>query len=157
MDITEPTQGLEGFYESLTLLRNLRFPNFAHNSSIQTKANKHMNSKPKFFKLIATFLALAAIYSAAPVSAADQQTVEPTATEQATSMTDGEIKKVDKDAGKLTIKHGPLVNLGMLGMTMVFGVKDAAVLETLKTGDKVKFVAAKVDGRIVVTEISVQM
>lgn len=66
---------------------------------------------------------------------------------------DGEIRKVDKDAGKLTIKHGPLKALDMPGMTMVFGVQDAAVLEQLKAGDKVRFQAEKMDGKFVVTRI----
>lgn len=116
-----------------------------------------MNTKPKFLNFIGTALALAAFYTAVPANAADQQIAAAATSEQTVSMTDGEIKKVDKDAGKLTIKHGALVNLGMPAMTMAFGVKDAAVLETLKPGDKVKFVAAKVDGRLFVTEINVQM
>ena len=73
---------------------------------------------------------------------------------QETAMSDGEIKKVDKDTGRLTIKHGPLENLGMPGMTMVFGVKDVSALDVLKAGDKIKFVAEKLEGRYVVTEIA---
>jgi Cu(I)/Ag(I) efflux system periplasmic protein CusF len=75
---------------------------------------------------------------------------------QETTMSDGEIKKVDKDTGRLTIKHGPLENLGMPGMTMVFGMKDASALEALKVGDKIKFVAEKLEGRYVVTQLAVQ-
>ena len=75
---------------------------------------------------------------------------------QGTVMSDGEIKKVDKDTGRLTIKHGPLENLGMQGMTMLFGVKDAAMLDAVKAGDKVKFAAEKVGGRLVVTQIEIQ-
>lgn len=70
-----------------------------------------------------------------------------------TAMSDGEIKKVDKDAGKLTIKHGELKNLGMPGMTMVFKAKDAGMLEKVKEGDKVRFVAEKVGGALTVTSI----
>ncbi|WP_395400931.1 copper-binding protein [Pseudoduganella sp. UC29_106] len=69
------------------------------------------------------------------------------------AMTDGEIKKVDKDAKKLTIKHGELKNLGMPGMTMVFKVQDAAMLDKVKQGDKVRFSADKVDGALTVTSI----
>lgn len=68
-------------------------------------------------------------------------------------MADGEIKKVDKDAGKITIKHGPLANLGMPGMTMVFRVADAAMLGQVKVGDKVRFNAEKVNGALTVTAI----
>lgn len=75
---------------------------------------------------------------------------------QETAMSDGEIKKVDKDTGRLTIKHGPLENLGMPGMTMVFGVKDVSALDVLKAGDKIKFVAEKLEGRYVVTQLAVQ-
>ena len=75
---------------------------------------------------------------------------------QEMAMSDGEVKKVDKDTGRLTIKHGPLENLGMPGMTMVFGVKDASTLDALKPGDKIKFVAEKVEGRYVVIQLAGQ-
>lgn len=65
----------------------------------------------------------------------------------------GEIKKVDKEAGKLTIKHGELKNLGMPAMTMVFKVKDPAMLEKVKAGDKVRFVAEEVGSALTVTAI----
>lgn len=58
-------------------------------------------------------------------------------------MSEGEIKKIDKQAGKVTIKHGPLANLDMPPMTMSFAVKDAAMLDNLKVGDKIRFVAEK--------------
>jgi Cu(I)/Ag(I) efflux system periplasmic protein CusF len=63
------------------------------------------------------------------------------------AMSEGEIKRIDNQAGKVTIKHGPLANLGMPPMTMTFGVKDAAQLEGFKTGDKIRFVAEKNGGR----------
>ena len=68
-------------------------------------------------------------------------------------MTDGEIRKVDKDAKKITIKHGPLTNLDMPAMTMVFQVKDPALLEQVKAGDKVRFEAQKLDGAFTITKI----
>lgn len=71
----------------------------------------------------------------------------------ASELSEGEIRKVDKDNKKLTIKHGPLKNLDMPGMTMVFGVKDDTLLEKIETGAKVRFQAEKVDGKIVVTKI----
>jgi Cu/Ag efflux protein CusF len=61
-------------------------------------------------------------------------------------LADGEVRKVDKPAGKVTLRHGPIPNLDMPPMTMVFQVKDAALLEQVKAGDKVKFTADKVDG-----------
>lgn len=76
-----------------------------------------------------------------------------TATASSASWTDGEIKKVDADNGKVTIKHGEIKNLDMPGMTMVFTAKDKSMLANLKPGDKVKFVAASEGGKLVVTEI----
>lgn len=72
---------------------------------------------------------------------------------QAADMADGEIRKIDKENKKITIKHGEIKNLEMPGMTMVFQVKDPAMLDKVKVGDKVKFAAEKLDGAIVVTEI----
>jgi Cu(I)/Ag(I) efflux system periplasmic protein CusF len=65
---------------------------------------------------------------------------------------DGEVKKVDKSSGKVTIKHGPLSNLDMPAMTMVFRVKDPAMLDQLKSGDSIKFRAEKIGGNYTVTE-----
>ena len=68
-------------------------------------------------------------------------------------MTDGEVRKVDKENKKITLKHGVIKNLDMPGMTMVFGVKDAAMLDKVKAGDKVKFKAEQTGTAIVVTDI----
>jgi Cu(I)/Ag(I) efflux system periplasmic protein CusF len=80
----------------------------------------------------------------------------PTATQTAdaaSAMTEGEIKKVNKETGKLTIKHGELKNLGMPPMTMVFLVKEPSMLDQVNTGDKVKFIAEKVDGKLTVMQL----
>lgn len=69
------------------------------------------------------------------------------------SLTDGEVRKVDKDAKKLTIRHGPIKNLDMPPMTMVFQVKDTAMLDKVNTGDKIRFSADKIGGAYVVTHI----
>ena len=71
----------------------------------------------------------------------------------AAAMSTGEVKKIDKEAGKITIKHGPLVNLEMPAMTMVFRVNDPAMLDQVKQGEKVNFIAEKVNGALVVTKI----
>jgi Cu/Ag efflux protein CusF len=68
-------------------------------------------------------------------------------------MTEGEVRKVDKDAKKITIKHGPLVKLEMPAMTMVFQVKDPAMLDKVKAGDKVRFDAEKIGGAFTLTQI----
>lgn len=71
------------------------------------------------------------------------------------AMADGEIRKVDMEYKKITIKHGEIKNLDMPGMTMVFGVKDPALLSKVRAGDKVKFSAEKAGGAIVVTDIQI--
>ena len=72
---------------------------------------------------------------------------------QPTPMADGEVRKVDKEAGKVTLRHGPIANLAMPGMTMVFKVASPKMLEGLKDGDKVRFTADRVNGAITVTTI----
>ena len=69
------------------------------------------------------------------------------------SMTDGEVRKVDLEAGKVTIKHGDIKHLEMPGMTMVFTAKDKSILNNVKTGDKIKFMVVSDGGKMVVTEI----
>lgn len=67
---------------------------------------------------------------------------------------DGSIEKIDQEAGKITLKHGPIKNLDMDGMTMVFRVQDPEALKKLKVGQKVKFEADRVNGQITVTKIN---
>lgn len=84
--------------------------------------------------------------------AAKKETVAPLHTSSITAdMADGEVRKVDKENKKMTIKHGEIKNLDMPGMTMVFQIRDNSLLETFKAGDKVKFFAEKLDGGFVVT------
>lgn len=71
----------------------------------------------------------------------------------AATPTDGEVRKVDMEAKKLTLKHGEIKNLNMPGMTMVFQVKDPAMLEKVKAGDKVRFTAEKINGAFTVTSL----
>jgi Cu(I)/Ag(I) efflux system periplasmic protein CusF len=73
---------------------------------------------------------------------------------QAADVIDGQVIKVDPGAGKITIKHGPIPKLGMdEGMTMVFRAGDAAMLKSVKAGDKVRFAPDLVDGQFTVTKI----
>ena len=77
-----------------------------------------------------------------------------TSSSQSTSaLSDGEVRRVDKDAKKITVRHGPLANLDMPAMTMVFQVKDPAMLDQVKAGDKIKFQAEKVGGGFTITQI----
>ncbi len=93
-----------------------------------------------------------------PLSALAQSTAAEAkpaaqAASSAADMTDGEIKKIDKDAGKITIKHGEIKNLDMPGMTMVFTVKDKSLLDKVQQGDKVKFHAISDNGKLMVTDV----
>ncbi|HEV2575486.1 MAG TPA: copper-binding protein [Beijerinckiaceae bacterium] len=67
--------------------------------------------------------------------------------------TEGQVTKIDQAQNKVTLKHGPIKNLDMDGMTMVFAVAEPAQLKSLKVGDKVKFEADRVNGRLTVTKI----
>ena len=71
----------------------------------------------------------------------------------AAEMAEGEVRKVDKGARKLTIKHGEIKNLDMPPMTMVFQVKDGAMLDQLKAGDKIRFAVEQAATGLVVTDI----
>jgi len=67
---------------------------------------------------------------------------------------DGEVRKVDKDAQKITIRHGPLPALDMpQPMTMVYRVADPALLDKVKAGDKVKFEATNEGGAFVLRRV----
>ena len=68
-------------------------------------------------------------------------------------MAEGEIRKVDMDAKKITIKHGEIKHMDMPGMTMVFTAKDKSLLFNVKPGDKVKFMVVNDGGKMVVTDI----
>lgn len=93
--------------------------------------------------------AAASSFAAAGQALDDTQHAAP----GASRMSSGEVVKVDRDAAKITIKHGPLANLNMPGMTMVFKAKDPALLARVKAGDKINFVAEQVNGALIVTKI----
>jgi Cu(I)/Ag(I) efflux system periplasmic protein CusF len=71
------------------------------------------------------------------------------------STVNGEVKKIDETAGKITLKHGPIKNLDMDedGMTMVFHVQDPAMLKQVKVGDKVQFEAERATAGITIIKI----
>lgn len=112
------------------------------------------------FPFITVFTSVAAAMHYLPALANDSSLTAPATTlaqndaAASSDLSDGEIRKVDKEAGKLTIKHGPLKNLGMPAMTMVFRVKDPAILDKLQAGDKVKFEAQNEGGAFTVTKIA---
>ena len=72
------------------------------------------------------------------------------------AMTDGTVRKVDMEQGKITIKHGPIENLDMPPMTMVFGTKDPAMLDGVEKGADVKFYAVMDGTNMVIEELEVE-
>lgn len=70
-----------------------------------------------------------------------------------TDLTDGEIRRIDKAAQKITIKHGEIKSMDMPPMTMVFQVRDPALLEHVKVGERVRFEVIKSEGALLVTRI----
>ena len=69
------------------------------------------------------------------------------------AMAIGQVTKIDLSAGEVTLKHGPIKNLKMEGMTMPFRVQDPAMLKAMKVGDKVKFKAERVNDAITIIKI----
>ena len=114
-------------------------------------------------KSITRFLVLASLTSSVGVlpAFAATPTTEIAAGASAVSapsakaeMTRGEIKKIDLDTGKVTLKHGPIDNLGMPAMTMVFKLSKPDAAANFKVGDSVQFRADNLNGAFVVTEIA---
>jgi Cu(I)/Ag(I) efflux system periplasmic protein CusF len=68
-------------------------------------------------------------------------------------MADAEVRRVDKDAKKVTLKHGPIKSLDMPSMTMVFQVRDEKLFEKLVAGERIKFSAEQIQGAYVVTAV----
>ena len=114
----------------------------------------------KDFKSLA-FAAAVALTVASTSLAHAQSTMDPSKTDSmkttpataTVGMTDGEVRKIDLEGSKVTLKHAEIKNLDMPGMTMVFVVKDKAMLDKLKAGDKVQFKAINDAGKMPVTEI----
>ena len=102
-------------------------------------------------KIRTILLALLLAGTGAPAWAGPQDHAAKDA--QKMPMSEGVIRKVDKAAGKITIRHGELRNLGMPGMTMSFHVSDPAMLEKVKPGDSVRFVAEEVHGALTITRM----
>ena len=104
----------------------------------------------KFFPAI-----LLGVAMSTPSAHADEAHHKPAAgvSQSAQDLSEGEVRKVDKDANKITLRHGPLANLDMPAMTMVFQVTDPAMLDQVKAGDKIRFQAEKIGGGYRITKI----
>lgn len=100
-------------------------------------------------------MALAAVLTLSAASAVRAESAQAGAPAVA-AMSSGEVKKIDKSTGKMTIKHGPLANIGMDAMTMVFSVKEPAMLDQVNPGDKIRFVAEEPNGQLTVMKLEKQ-
>ncbi|WP_238367848.1 copper-binding protein [Mesobacterium pallidum] len=69
------------------------------------------------------------------------------------AMSSGTVTKIDTKWNKVTIDHGPLANLDMPAMKMVFELADAGMLEGLSEGVQISFLAERVNGKLTVTEL----
>src|SRR5687767_8617337 len=87
------------------------------------------------------------------VSAVETYATQHDQKPDAPAMPEGEVCKVDQNAKKITLRHGPMPHLDMPAHTMVFQVKDPAMLELVKPGEKVRFQAEKVGGAFMITKI----
>ena len=106
--------------------------------------------------VVSAGLALAAANASAQMQMHDhaEHNATPAASQDdANVLADGEVMKVDKDTGKLTVKHGALTNLGMPGMTMSFKVQDPAMLDQVKAGDKIRLRVERINGTYTVTKL----
>jgi Cu/Ag efflux protein CusF len=102
--------------------------------------------------LTAGAIALSSLFCGAALA---QASLQPHAADASAKpdLTDGEVRKIDKEAGKLTLRHGEIKHLDMPPMTMVFVAKDKTILDQVKAGDKVRFMVVHENGQMIVTEI----
>ena len=102
---------------------------------------------------VINLLAFVLVTLCSSVYARAQAPMQDQTTSPSTPMTEGEVRKIDKDAGKVTLRHGPIQNLDMPAMSMVFRVADPKMLDQVREGDKVRFSAERSGGAITVTRI----
>jgi Cu(I)/Ag(I) efflux system periplasmic protein CusF len=113
-----------------------------------------MNTYKKSRSALAVLALTSTLTYTVSVHAASHAMAAPPAASSASAavpMTSAEVRKVDKENKKITLKHGEIKNLDMPPMTMVFKVKDATMLDKLQPGDKLMFAAEKIDGAYTVT------
>ncbi|MDO9461244.1 MAG: copper-binding protein [Alphaproteobacteria bacterium] len=107
----------------------------------------------RHIQTVALLLAAAALSLSLP--AMGQMTMDHSKMGMAAApgMADGEVRKIDKDNNRITIRHGEIKHLDMPPMTMVFTAKDKAMLDKVKVGEKIQFIAIQEAGKMVVTDI----
>ncbi len=112
-----------------------------------------MTNRHSFMLMPTLAVAAVAVFTFAGGQAVASNLQPVSSTADAVAMTEGEVRKVDRETKKITLRHGPILNLGMPAMAMVFQVSDPAMLEQVKAGDQVMFTAEKTGGVYVVTHI----
>jgi len=114
-----------------------------------------MTSKSRALAIgfVATFVCATSVFAQTSVDQSSPSAAATVTSIAAKDMSEGEVRKIDKNSNKITLRHGAIKNLEMPAMTMVFQVKDASLLDKLVVGDKVEFVAESLNGAIVVTAI----
>ena len=108
--------------------------------------------KPHHHLLAASAIILTALF-AVPALAQPAPAPNQTAQAGAPGLADGEVRKIDKEQGKITLRHGEIKHLDMPPMTMVFVVKDKSMLDRVKPGDKVRFMAVHENNQMIVTDL----
>ena len=98
-------------------------------------------------------LIAAIIVAASPAALATSHDKAAQPASRPSALVEGEVRRIDKDAGKITLKHGPIQNLDMPAMSMVFLARDPAMLDAVKVGDKVRFKADKIQGAYTIIEL----
>lgn len=119
-------------------------------SHIMHMTDTKMTAIKRLLMVSALSLGLGVTMGTFAQSAVDSSTP---ASAQGGAMTDGEVRRIDQETGKITIKHGEIKNLDMPGMTMVFTAKSKNLLANLKVGDKIKFAVVNEAGKFIVTDI----
>lgn len=72
-------------------------------------------------------------------------------------LTEGEVRRINKDNGRMTIKHGQIANLDMPAMTMNFHVADAEMLDLVQPGDKIRFAVDRIEGKYTVIRLEPEL
>ena len=105
------------------------------------------------FFLIVVFFAVVCVGGIAGTAPSAKAIQDHNATSTTEDMTSGQVRKIDKEAGKLTLRHERIANLNMPPMTMVFRVKDKSMLNDIQVGDKILFKAIEKNGVLTITEL----
>ena len=115
----------------------------------------YCNNQRRLGLFAATLLTVGLLSPAAWAATPGAPSAQASAPAAISDMTDAEVRKVDREAGKVTLKHADIKSLDMPAMTMVFQVRDKAMLDKLQPGTRVQFKAANEGGKFVVTELKV--